>query len=74
MVSIISRGLRLYIWFGRSKETYLKRLIKFKGLWNTALFVMKVLQVNKVGGITEPYIIAVFGGKTIISDAKFGSM
>ena len=35
---------------------------------------MKVLQVNKVGGITEPYIIAVFGGKTIISDAKFGSM
>ena len=39
------------------KESYLKRLIKLKWLRNTALFVIKFLQVNKVGGIMARYII-----------------
>ena len=43
--------------FGKVKEAYLLRLLKLKLLWNTALCVLEFLQVNKVGGITELYII-----------------
>ena len=39
------------------KESCLIRLIKLKWLRNTALFVIKFLQVDKVGGIMARYII-----------------
>ena len=42
---------------GAVKESYLIRLINRNWLWNTAFFVIKFLQVNKVRGITEHYII-----------------
>ena len=42
---------------GEVKESYLIRLKKLKWMWNTDVFVIKFLQVNKVGGIIERYII-----------------
>ena len=45
------------------KESYLiVRLIKLKWLWSTALLVIKFLQDNQVGGITERYNIQAVKG------------
>ena len=47
---------------GEVNESYLIQWIKPKWLWNIALFVIKFLQDNQVGGITERYNIQAVEG------------
>ena len=70
--SLVDTKLRAKVSFGgvldsssdlrEVKESYLIRLIKLKWLWSTALLVIKFLQDNQVGGITERYNIQAVKG------------